>query len=48
MAEHHCPSCKGNRLKKESLAVLIQGRHISEVTALSIEEALQFFDRLTT
>ena len=32
MAEHHCPSCKGNRLKKESLSVLIQGRHISETT----------------
>lgn len=46
MAEHHCPSCKGNRLKKESLAVLIQGRHISEVTTLSIEEAIQFFNNL--
>jgi excinuclease ABC subunit A len=46
MAQHHCPSCKGNRLKKESLAVLIQGRHISENTALSIEEALLFFDSL--
>ena len=46
MAEHHCPSCKGNRLKKESLAVLIQGRHISEVTSLSIEESLLFFKDL--
>lgn len=46
MADHHCPSCKGNRLKKESLAVLIQGRHISEVTSLSIEEAIQFFNSL--
>ncbi len=46
MTEHHCRSCKGNRLKKESLAVLIQGRHISEVTSLSIEEALLFFKDL--
>lgn len=46
MAEHHCPSCKGNRLKKESLSVLIQGRHISEITSLSIEEALLFFEQL--
>ena len=46
MAERHCPSCKGNRLKKESLAVLVKGRHISEVTALSIEEAFRFFDNL--
>ena len=43
MAEQPCPTCKGNRLKKESLAVLIEGRHIGEVTTLSIEEAYQFF-----
>ncbi len=46
MAERHCPSCKGNRLKKESLAVLVEGRHISEVTSLSIEESISFFDNL--
>ena len=46
MAERHCPTCKGNRLKKESLAVLIEGRHISEVTSLSIEESISFFDNL--
>ncbi|MGN1399902.1 MAG: excinuclease ABC subunit UvrA [Bacillus sp. (in: firmicutes)] len=46
MAEHPCPTCKGYRLKKETLAVLINGRHIGVVTALSIEEALQFFDGL--
>ncbi|WP_210365345.1 excinuclease ABC subunit UvrA [Bacillus sp. REN3] len=43
MAEHPCPTCRGYRLKRESLAVLISGRHIGEVTALSIEEAHQFF-----
>ncbi|PLR99105.1 excinuclease ABC subunit UvrA [Bacillus sp. T33-2] len=46
MAEHPCPTCKGYRLKKETLAVLISGRHIGEVTALSIEEAQQFFTNL--
>jgi excinuclease ABC subunit A len=46
MAEHACPTCKGNRLKRESLAVLVSGRHIGEVTALSIEEAHQFFEGL--
>lgn len=43
MGQQPCPTCKGYRLKKESLAVLISGRHISEVTDLSIEEAHQFF-----
>ncbi|PLS17931.1 excinuclease ABC subunit UvrA [Bacillus sp. M6-12] len=46
MGQHSCPSCKGYRLKKETLAVLIQGRHIGETTALSIEEAVQFFQSL--
>ncbi|MFJ7366232.1 excinuclease ABC subunit UvrA [Peribacillus frigoritolerans] len=46
MSEHHCPTCKGHRLKKESLSVLIQGVHISETTALSVEDALVFFDEL--
>ncbi|WMX55432.1 excinuclease ABC subunit UvrA [Peribacillus sp. R9-11] len=46
MSEHHCPTCKGHRLKKESLSVLVQGVHISETTALSVEEALVFFDEL--
>ncbi len=43
MGEQPCPTCKGYRLKKETLAVLINGRHIAEVTDLSIEEAKQFF-----
>lgn len=43
MAEQACPSCKGKRLKKESLAVLIDGENISYVTDLSIREA---FDRI--
>lgn len=47
MGQQPCPTCQGYRLKKESLAVLIAGRHISEVTDLSIEEAYQFFSELT-
>ncbi|MGG5252019.1 excinuclease ABC subunit UvrA [Neobacillus sp. SM06] len=46
MAHQPCPTCKGYRLKKESLAVLVSGRHISEVTDLSIEEAHHFFNEL--
>lgn len=46
MTNQPCPTCKGHRLKKESLAVLINGRHIGQVTQLSIREAYQFFDQL--
>nr|WP_309101168.1 excinuclease ABC subunit UvrA [Fredinandcohnia onubensis] len=46
MAERACPSCKGYRLKKESLAVLISGKHISNVTDFSINEAFEFFTNI--
>ena len=46
MAEKNCPTCKGYRLKKEALAVLVGGKHISEVTDYSIVEAMQFFHSL--
>ncbi|WP_057763367.1 excinuclease ABC subunit UvrA [Cytobacillus praedii] len=47
MAQHACPTCKGYRLKKETLAVLISDQHIGKVTELSIAEAHQFFDSLS-
>ncbi|HHW36045.1 MAG TPA: excinuclease ABC subunit UvrA [Bacillales bacterium] len=43
MAHKPCPTCKGHRLKKESLAVLIDGKNIGEITNYSVEEAYQFF-----
>ena len=46
MAEQPCPGCKGHRLRKESLAVKINGKHISEVTVLSIAQAGEFFKQL--
>lgn len=46
MAQSHCPSCKGYRLKKETLAVKVNDLHIGEVTQFSIQEALNFFDAL--
>ena len=46
MAEQKCPTCKGYRLKKESLAVLVDGRHIGQVSELSIQDAYTFFDSL--
>ncbi|MCP4634671.1 MAG: excinuclease ABC subunit UvrA [candidate division Zixibacteria bacterium] len=38
-----CLECKGGRLKKESLAVRINGINISEITAMSIKAAHGFF-----
>lgn len=46
MTEQPCPTCHGNRLKKESLAVFVGGKHIGEVTAMSVNEALTFFETL--
>ena len=44
MREVPCPSCRGARLKPESLAVLVGGRSIAEVSSLSIGEAAGFLD----
>lgn len=42
-----CKTCKGQRLKKESLAVTVGGKNIAEVTALSVEKLQKFLDALT-
>jgi len=47
MAEQPCPTCKGERLKKESLAVLIDGENIGFITSLSIREAFDKIDGIT-
>ena len=47
MSQKSCPTCKGYRLKKEALAVLIDGRHIGKITELSVADALAFFKDLT-
>lgn len=41
-----CPSCGGERLKKEALAVKIADRSIAGITKLSIKSAIQFFNTL--
>ena len=46
MAPRLCPACKGKRLKPESLAVTVDGLSIVDVTAFSVTQALEFFDRL--
>lgn len=46
MSAKACPSCEGQRLKPEVLAVTIDGKNIAYITDLSIGEALGFFDFL--
>ncbi|MFM7819628.1 MAG: excinuclease ABC subunit UvrA, partial [Actinomycetota bacterium] len=46
MREVPCPACEGARLKPSSLAVLIEGKHISEVCDLSIGESSKFLAAL--
>ena len=50
-SETPCEVCQGYRLKPEALAVKIDGRHIGEVSRLSIQHAGEWFtaleDRLT-
>lgn len=41
-----CHACKGQRLKKEALAVTVGGKNIYEVTAMSIEKLQEFLDSL--
>ncbi len=44
--EEGCPACSGQRLRAEALAVRFEGRTISEITALTVAEAADFFGAL--
>jgi len=46
MSSLPCPACQGARLKKESLAVKINGKNIWGVTQMSVNQAYSFFSRL--
>jgi excinuclease ABC subunit A len=41
-----CPVCNGARLRPEALHVLIGGKNIVDLTALSIKNAYDFFEKL--
>ena len=41
-----CPSCKGQRLKPEALAVTVGDKNIHEVTSLSISSLQRFMDEV--
>ena len=46
MTSTPCPTCHGSRLKPEALAILVGGKNICEVTALTVRDCLQFFAEL--
>ena len=46
MGEIPCPKCKGERLKKEVLSVLVDDKNIMEVTDFSIKELIDFIENI--
>ncbi|MBW6514955.1 MAG: excinuclease ABC subunit UvrA, partial [Candidatus Syntrophosphaera sp.] len=47
LGDKPCPECDGKKLKPSSLSVRIGDKDISELTAYSVSEALDFFSGLT-
>jgi len=45
-SERICKVCLGKRLRPESLSVLMEGKNITEVTSISVEDSYEFFGRL--
>jgi excinuclease ABC subunit A len=41
-----CPECEGGRLRREALHVRIEGKSITDVCRMSIQEAYRFFNEL--
>ncbi len=46
MSEKPCPACHGQRLRKEALAVTIDGVNIIQVTTWPVQQALRWVKRL--
>jgi len=47
MRELQCQECNGQRLKPESLAVLINNKNIINITEMQINEIIEFFNSLS-
>ncbi len=41
-----CPDCNGSRLRLEARQVRVNGKNICEVTGLTVEDALRFFEKV--
>jgi excinuclease ABC subunit A len=48
MSSRTCPACGGHRLRPEALSVTVSGLGIHQVSTLPINEALNWFQSLTT
>lgn len=48
MSQASCPSCKGFRLKPETLAVKLDDKHIGHISQMSIRGAGEWFNSLPT
>ena len=46
MSDRPCPACNGARLKPESLAVTVADRSIAQTCALSVTQAVAFFEAM--
>ena len=46
MSNKACPTCKGARLKKESLAVTVGGKNVYEVVSLPVADVNEFFTNI--
>ena len=46
MSSSSCEACNNNRLKPEALCVKLDGKHISDITTLSIKNAALWFEAL--
>ena len=46
-AEVPCRACGGARIRPEARSVTVAGKHIDEVTALTVDEALEWFEKLS-
>lgn len=47
MSDRICPTCKGNRLRPEALAVTVLDQNIIEITRWPINKTLDFIERLS-
>lgn len=46
MSEQECPECHGTRLKAYPAAVEVNGKHIYDLTAMTVADCLHFFENL--
>ena len=47
MTSSPCPSCAGSRLKPGSVSVTLENRSIAEVSGMTVEHSLEFFEGLS-